>query len=432
MHQDLGTSLRNKSLNLGCILTKDLSVESYIERIQTYNSSLWQDKGPLLRHLDMEITERCNNDCIHCCINLPADDCNAIRKELATEKIKEILTEAAALGCLTVRVTGGEPLLRKDFKDVYVFARKLGLKVLLFTNATLVTPDLAQLLARMPPLEKIEITVYGMKKSSYESVTRTPGSFDAAWRGINLLLENKVPFVVKSAVLPSNKREIDQFWTWASSLPWQGRPSSLSMFFDLRCRRDSEKKNRRIKDLRLSPESGLNILTREREEYFEGMKAFCSKFAAPPGNQLFTCGSGTSGGCVDAYGYFQPCMLLRHPGTVYDLNKGSLNEALTIFFPKMRKMTAESLEYRYRCARCFLKSLCEQCPARSWIEYGNLDTPVEYFCEITHAQAIYLGIIKKGEKAWEIKDWKKRIKNFSDKAPSGQEIEQGIRAVCHL
>jgi len=112
----------------------------------------------------MELTERCNNNCIHCCINLSENDKAARKNELTTKEIRGILIEAASLGCLTVRFTGGEPLLRDDFEELYIFARKLGLKVMLFTNARLITPHLAELFSRIPPLEKIEITLYGMKK----------------------------------------------------------------------------------------------------------------------------------------------------------------------------------------------------------------------------------------------------------------------------
>ena len=58
---------------------------------------------------------------------------------------------------------------------------------------------------------------------------------------------------------------------------------------------------------------------------------------------------------------------------------------------------------------CFLKGLCEQCPAKSWTENGTLDTPVEYLCSVAHAQARWMGWLKDGEKAWEVKDWKERV-----------------------
>jgi radical SAM protein with 4Fe4S-binding SPASM domain len=394
---------------------------AYSVRLSGNKASLWRQKHPLLPHLDMELTERCNNNCIHCSINRPASDVAAKQKELSTGAIRKLLEEAASLGCLTVRFTGGEPLLRGDLEELYLTARKLGLKVRLFTNGTLITPRLADLLAHIPPLEKMEITVYGMSTRSYEAVTRTPGSFEAAWRGINLLLERAVPFVVKMALLPPNRDEMVEFEAWAASLPWTSKAPSFSMFFDLRCRRDSETKNRLIKELRPSPKQGLRALTRRREDYLKGMSDFCSKFVGPPGDKLFVCGAGLGGGCVDAYGYFQPCLLLRHPDTVYHLGGGSLQDAVTRFFPTVRETRASNPDYLARCARCFLKGLCEQCPAKSWMEHGTLDTPVQYLCEIAHAQARYLGLLRKEEVGWEVTDWRQRVRGLATKEATGHE-----------
>jgi radical SAM protein with 4Fe4S-binding SPASM domain len=383
----------------------------YVVRLSSEKASFWKTVKPSLSELDIELTERCNNNCVHCCINLPADDPIAKKRELPTAAIKEILKEAASLGCLTVRFTGGEPLLRDDFEELYLYARKRGLKVLLFTNATRITPSLATLFSRIPPLEKIEVTVYGMKKRSYEAVTRTPGSFEAAWRGINLLLENKIPFVVKGVLLPSNRGDIQEFENWASTIPWMDDPPSYSIFFDLHCRRD-ENKNETIRKLRPGPQEGVNFLGRRKKKYVEEIKAFCSRFIGPPGDKLFSCNAGIGGGCVDAYGKLQLCMGLRHPDTLYDLEKGSLKQAMSRFFPGVREMKASHPEYLTRCARCFLKGLCEQCPGKSWTENGNLDTPVEYLCEIAHIQARQLGFLRRGEMAWEAEDWKERIRKF--------------------
>jgi radical SAM protein with 4Fe4S-binding SPASM domain len=396
----------------------------YYEKLRIEQTSLWKKRKPILGELDIELTERCNLNCIHCYINLPSDDFAAKQRELSTEDIKEILKEAASLGCLSVRFTGGEPLLRKDFEELYLFARRIGLKVLIFTNATLITPHLADLLSRIPPLEKIEVSLYGMKKKSYEAVTRVPGSFEAAWRGIKLLQEKKVPFVVKSALLPPNKGEIEEFEAWASTISWMERPQSYSMFFDLRCRRDSERRNNLIRNLRVSAEEAIEFLTRRPYEYLKEMREFCSKFMGPPDDKLFSCGAGIGGGCVDAYGQFQACMLLRHPNTVYELKKGSLDDATRNFFPRVRDMKATNPDYLARCARCFLKGLCEQCPAKSWMEHGTLDTPVEYLCEIAHAQARYLGLILEGEVAWEVEDWRERIRKFSEKNSTFQKIRR--------
>ncbi len=394
---------------------------NYYTNIKANKANIWRTKKPPLGSLWIELTERCNNNCIHCYINLPIGSTEAKLKELSTWKIKEILREAASLGCLTVRFTGGEPLLREDFEELYIYTRKLGIKVLIFTNATLITPKLAKVFIRIPPLKKIEVTVYGMKKKSYERVTRVQGSFEAFKKGVDLLLTNQIPFVVKSALLPHNKEELEKFEFWAATIPWMDKPPSYSMFFDLRCRRDSDDKNRMIKHLRVSPTEGLRVLAKDKEVYINNMKNFCTRFMQPGGDYLFCCGAGIRNGLVDAYGLFLPCMLLRHPYASYDLKSGSLKTALTKFFPGLRKRRAKNHDYLSRCANCFLKGLCEQCPGKSWMEHGTMDTPVEYHCEIAHVQARFIGLLEKKERAWEIKNWKDRVKKLSKNRTSIQE-----------
>lgn len=367
-----------------------------------------------LGQLDIELTERCNNDCIHCCLNRPANDADARAREMTTEQVKDVLQQAASLGCLEVRFTGGEPLLRPDLPELYLCARRLGMKVLLFTNARLITPHLAELFTRIPPLVEIEITVYGMRQESYEAVTRVPGSFAQFWRGVNLLLEHDVPFVVKSALLPQNRHEIGEFEAWAQTIPWMIVPPGYSMFFDLRHRRDDADKNRLIESLRTSPQDALAVLARDEAEYRDGMVEFAAKFMGPPGDQLFGCGAGC-GICVDAYGRAQPCMGIRAPELTYEAvganGHSPLRDALDQF-SRLREVRATNPDYLCRCARCFLKGLCEQCPAKSWTEHGTLDTPVEYLCEVAHAQARYVGWLRENEQGWEVMDWRQRVKQL--------------------
>jgi len=378
---------------------------------------LWARKGPRLGRLDVELTERCNNNCIHCYINLPANDEKARGRELSTTGIKSVLREAADLGCLTVRFTGGEPLLRPDFEEIYLAARNLGMGVIVFTNACLLNLKLADLLKRVPPLRKIEVSVYGMTRASYERVSLAKGSFKAAWQGIRLLQERGIPFIAKGALLPPNREERPDFENWASTIPWMAGRPSYSMLYDLHCRRDQEK-SRSIACLRLDPKEAVREMAGDARKR-EGLMEFVSKFSGAPGNDLFTCGAGLRSACVDAYGTLYPCIMLRSPEAAYNLKNGSLKEALDNHFPRLRKMKASQPEYLARCARCFLKGLCEQCPARSWIEHGRLDLPVEYFCDVAHALARELGLLGPGEKGWEVADGRERVGGRTNPAKKG-------------
>jgi len=80
-------------------------------------------------------------------------------------------------------------------------------------------------------------------------------------------------------------------------------------------------------------------------------------------------------------------------------------------FSHLRELRATNPDYLRRCAVCFLKGLCEQCPAKSWVEYGTLDTPVEYLCEVAHAQARYFGWLGENEQAWQVIDGPERVRS---------------------
>jgi MoaA/NifB/PqqE/SkfB family radical SAM enzyme len=386
---------------------------TYAKKIRPHESRIWRGRRPLLAQLDIELTERCDNDCVHCCINLPEDDPEARRREMGTEFVKEILTQAAGLGCLTVRFTGGEPLLREDLAELYVFARRLGMRVILFTNGRRITPEWAALLARIPPGRVVEVSVYGMRPGSCDRAAGKKGAFAEFRRGVALLEEHRIPFIVKAPLLPFLRDEREEFEGWARTIPGMDKQPGYAMNFDLRHRRDDPGKNARIAKLRASPEETVNMLSRN-PLYLRDMRQFCVKFMGPPGDKLFSCGAG-HGTCIDAYGKAQMCLPLRDPGTGVDLlpSATGLRYALTEFFPGLRERRTANPEYLRRCARCFLKGLCEQCPAKSCTEHGTLDTPVEYLCVVAHAQARHLGLVKDREMAWEVTNWRERVDRFA-------------------
>jgi radical SAM protein with 4Fe4S-binding SPASM domain len=270
-----------------------------------------------------------------------------------------------------------------------------------FTNARRITQRLAGVLARVPPLLALEVTVYGMHRRSYEAVSRSPGSFAQFRRGVGLLSENGVPFVVKGAVLPPNRHELEEFEAWARTIPGMAGRPAYSLFLDLRHRRDDPAKNRLIESLRVSPEDGVSILARDEAAYRKEMTEFARKFMGTPDDHVFRCGVGRRIS-IDAYGKAQPCLGLRAPEMTVDVLSDSLSTAL-VQFERLNHLRASNPDYLRRCAVCSLGGFCEQCPAKSWMDSGTLDTPVEYLCRVAHAQARFLGWLRDDEHAWETK-----------------------------
>ncbi len=383
----------------------------YFRRAAGLGDLLGKARNPLLGHLDVELTERCNNNCIHCYINRPADDWKARALELDTAELESLLQEAADLGCLSVRLTGGEPLLRDDFPKVYLHARKLGMRVDLVTNATLVTRDIARLLSRVPPLGSVEVTIYGMTPRTYERVSRTSGAFDAAWQGIERLLEEGIPFQPRAYLTGADEEEKRSLRTWVSSLPHRPDMPTWGGLLYLRGRRDSEVRNRAIRALRLPPGQCVDEMEQRSGCHGAETRNLLSRLQRSSGPGLFLCGAGKGSACLDAYGTLQPCILLRHPSTAHKVGQrgATLETVMKTEFPALRSMEAENPRFLERCARCFLRGFCDQCPAHSWMEHGTLDTPVDYLCDIAHEEARRLGLLTKGEKAWNAQDGEKRL-----------------------
>jgi len=156
----------------------------------------------------LEVTTRCNLRCQHCYI--PGEwRANRSDTQLSLGEIKRILDQLTDAGCLWLLLTGGEPLLRRDFLDIYDYAKRKGLILTIFTNGTLVTPRIADFLAEWRPF-KIEITLYGATQETYERVTGIPGSYTCCRRGIDLLLERNLPLSLKTIVMTLNHHELDE------------------------------------------------------------------------------------------------------------------------------------------------------------------------------------------------------------------------------
>jgi radical SAM protein with 4Fe4S-binding SPASM domain len=372
--------------------------KSYISSIPLPEAPIWQKvvgrNGRLLA-LNLEVTARCNNNCRHCYINVPADSRDAKEKELSFEKIKDIADQACSLGTLWCLITGGEPLLRNDFEEIYIYLKKKGLLISVFTNATLIKKSHVDLFKKWPA-RNIEVTVYGVTKKIYERVTRKPGSFKDFMRGLNLIFDSGLPVNLKAMAIWSNKEEFDQiarFCRKKSKAPFQFDPF-LHLRFD-----GDRKRNQEIRDERLTSEEIAFLeqqeylrFSRTKQEYHNLANQSVSNCKE---NLLFNCGTGLDECTIGPDGTFRLCSSLLHPDCVYDLKKGNLAEALTEFVPAVRDMRSNSRDFLENCCKCPIIYLCHWCPAHAHLETGRLDSPVKYFCEIAKLR---MGAIQKSDK----------------------------------
>ncbi|MBN1197693.1 MAG: radical SAM protein [Candidatus Aminicenantes bacterium] len=349
---------------------------------------IWQkpNKKRTLFYFDLEITSRCNLNCRHCYINSAADDQAALRSELSVQEISAIADEAVSLGALWCLLSGGEPLLRKDFFDIYLALKKKGLLVSVFTNATLITPKHIDFFKKYPPRE-IEITVYGTSRETYEQISRIPGSYNAFQRGLKLLSAAGIPFELKAMAMRSNLHEMQDIIRFCAE---NNRDSfRFDPFLHLRYDRNPQR-NREIIAERLSPEQIVE-LERAYPPRFHALqknvkKLTCSKPADCDSQRLFLCGIGEGSFSLSHDGVMRLCHSLWHPDCVADLRKDTLTHAWDNLYAKVKRMESSRKEFTENCSICSLKNLCMWCPAYTYLETGRLDSWVEGFCRIAHAR----------------------------------------------
>lgn len=342
---------------------------------------------------DLEITARCNNACRHCYINLPANDRAAKALELSLDEIMCIGSQAVKMGAVWCLLTGGEPLVRDDFSEIFLGLKKLGLLVNVFTNACAVNAGHLELFQRYPPRD-IEVSVYGATRETYERVTRRRGSWDAFNRGLDLLLSGGLKIRLKAMALRSNFHELDKIEAFCRerTKDYYRFDPMLHLRYDGDVRRNEE-----IRSERLLPAEIVEIEKADPER-LEALKRGCADGSLmnymsekEACGDLFHCGVGSSSFTVGYDGTFRLCGPLCHRDTTYDLRRGTLREAWEEWIPHVRGLHREKPGLSEQCWRCRIVNLCMWCPAHAALETGDMEEWVQYFCDVAHGRAAALG-----------------------------------------
>ena len=331
----------------------------------------------------IEVTRRCPLTCAHCYNNLPMADRDARSRELTYAEHCRILDELAEAGCLWLLFTGGEIFARRDFLDIYKYAKTKGFLITLFTNGTLITPKLADELARWRPFA-IEITLYGHTKATYEGLTGIPGSHEKCIRGIHLLLERGLPLKLKTVAVSINKHEV---WDMQRFVEEE---LGVEFKFDslMTPRIDCSQSPLAV---RLTPEEVVAFDVQDSKRMDE-WKVFAERYfrpANPPehSDELYHCGGGVSSFTIDPYGGMSICVLSQVDK--FDLRTGHVREAWTSFLRRVRQKKITRLT---KCTACELKSMCGMCPANGELENGDPEAPVDFLCRVAHLRAYTFGL----------------------------------------
>ncbi len=314
----------------------------------------------------LELTYGCGLRCVHCYVasyNRP----ESIARELSTAKVKKIIDELRNAGVLWVCFTGGDPLTRKDFCELYTYAREKGFLITIFTNGYSLRQEHIELFRRQPPFI-IEITLNAVDKGLYEKISGVKGSFKKVMASIGALRRHKIPLKIKAMVTKLNSQHIGKIKKYAlvndlplalddflhAGLGLSPRPLEFRLppeYFSLRTKRKG---------------NSCPVIPKERKAVR---------------NALFPCvAAGGDGFQIGPYGHISACCLIRRP----DLNvlKNGVGPAVKKMVEYFRNLdfTTDS-----KCKTCARRDECGWCPGKAWVETGSLEKPLDYCCAIAKA-----------------------------------------------
>lgn len=181
--------------------------------------------GRRIDYLRISVTDKCNLRCSYC---MPVEGLEWIpRSELLSfEEITAIVSQMAEMGLETIRITGGEPLVRRDLPDlIEMLAAVRGIRdIALSTNAVLL-PQFAQRL-RTAGVQRVNISLDTLRRSRFERIARRPVRFfDATLEGIEAAERaGFAPLKINTVLLRGiNDDEVEEFAAITRSKPWHVR-----------------------------------------------------------------------------------------------------------------------------------------------------------------------------------------------------------------
>ena len=331
-----------------------------------------------------ELTSRCNFRCKMCYIHCNALDNAALSRERDTAWWLAMAQQLHDCGTLTLLLTGGEPLLRPDFAEIYRRCRELGMLVSVNTNAALMTPSLIDLFADVKPM-RLNVSLYGASDEAYRTLCGADGVFTRVRDNLLALRARDVDVKLNYTVTPENIDDAAQIIAFGREHGMNVQAASY-LFPPVRSENGARQAAHRTDAetsacYRYRCES-LQLSEEERQQRRQSAAALLPSllpdpdYAAP--HEKLRCRAGVSAFWVSWQGSLLPCGMLPEPSC--DLLAQPFAEA----WEQLKEKTA-ALCLPAACSDCALRGHCEVCAASCYAETGRTDGVPRYLCERTKA-----------------------------------------------
>ena len=333
---------------------------------------------------NFELTARCNFNCPMCYVHMTPEQLrNDPRRELTGSHWLDIARQARDQGMVFALLTGGEPLVREDFFEIYEGMKKLGLLISINTNGSLLSGEILDRFLADPPA-RFNISLYGGSNKTYSRMCGNP-AYDRVVSAIGALRSAGADVSLNLSITPGNRGDLEQIYRKAVELDVNVKAASY-MYPSVRVNGGKSGCCHR-----LSPEEAAEAavqwdLLRFDEETFaqraENMvRLVCTE---PEGcsneqGEGIGCRAGSTAFWLTWDGKMRPCGMMTGPETE------PLVSGFEAAWKALREKTAR-IRLPDRCGSCGHRSVCGVCAAVCQSETGSFESVPEYVCEKTRHQ----------------------------------------------
>lgn len=333
-----------------------------------------------------ELTPLCTMDCSMCYVRLSRGEQEAIAPLRTAEEWLSLGMEIRDAGTLFLLLTGGEPLLHPQFREIYLGLQALGLILTVNTNATLIDAQWADFFAAHPP-RRLNVTLYGASSATYARLCRFEDGFDRTMHALHLLSQRRLPVKISVSLVRENEHELAQMLAIGRELDMPVHADTY-MMPALR-----ERSAARTTESRLSPQGVARAMCsiRRIEEGETGELDFIRRSLqlvretppSPETAQPLKCLAGSCSFSVSWQGMLRPCVMLSTPQT----------DPFSLGFAKAWQQLvqhAEALRLPAVCGGCSLRALCPVCAASAAGEKLDERGAPAFLCRLAEASFAHL------------------------------------------
>lgn len=313
-----------------------------------------------------ELTQRCNFGCEMCYVH----DCAQKTDPLSADEWLSLAQQAKDAGTVFLLLTGGEPLLRDDFEQIYTSLAKMGFLISINTNGSLLE-KYTKLFDELPPV-RINISLYGADNSTYSCLCRND-AFDKVLSSVKQMKKLGVSMRFNTIFTPENISCYKKIVDISKDLCIPLKPTTYAYPpVRLGLKKD---------DSRFAPEAAAEYIFNidkyrfESEFFAERVNKLLALPAGPAENKV-RCRAGRASFWITADGIMRPCGMMPEP------DGRPLADGFAKAWQDIKSATAQ-IRLPEECLTCKYAGICNVCAAMCKAETGDFGKTPQYICRMT-------------------------------------------------